>query len=312
MNTNTLDAPKILIVDDDPACIEVLLQLLSYERVQLQASRDGASALSLARSWQPDLILLDVEMPEVNGYDVCHLLKQDPATTGITVLFVTGMSDVQDETKGLQLGAVDYIVKPFEFSVLKARVRNHLELHQKNQALVNEAMTDGLTGVPNRRCFETVLTQEWNRCARYGRPLSMMMIDIDCFKRYNDHFGHPQGDLCLQAVARMLQDGLRRASDLVARIGGEEFAVLLPEMEEADMLVLAEQLRRRVESEAIEHVPTLEPAVVTVSIGCCTVMPELGQGTQAMMLSADNNLYQAKSLGRNQVVVACNEGAIYS
>ncbi|WP_290578026.1 GGDEF domain-containing protein [Ketobacter sp.] len=302
--------PRILVVDDDPACVELLLQLLSFETVTVRAAHNGEEALAILAQWVPDLVLLDVTLPGMNGYEVCHQLQQSPRTRDVGVLFLTGMDDVTDEERGLQLGALDYITKPFQFGTLRARIRNHLALQLKTRQLESQAQTDALTRIPNRRCFESALEQEWYRCARHGRPISVMMVDVDFFKQFNDHYGHPMGDACLQQVAAILDQGLNRATDLVARIGGEEFAVLLPEADEADLFMLAEQIRRRVESAGIPHPSGHAAGVVTVSIGCCAMLPELGQSLDTLMLSADNNLYTAKALGRNQVVVACGDSGL--
>ncbi len=218
--TNSRVPQTLLLVDDVPANLDVLLEHLQNEQVRLLAATSGRDALRLALHDPPDLILLDVMMPDMDGYEVLRQLKDHTATREVPVIFVTAMSDSVDETRGLAMGAVDYIAKPFVVPVLKARVKNHLELKRKSDLLAHLAQIDGLTGISNRRHLMTRVGQEWDRCQRHGRPLSLVMIDVDHFKPFNDHYGHGHGDDCLRNVSRALSACCRRSGDMLARYGG--------------------------------------------------------------------------------------------
>ena len=218
----------VLIVDDAPANIEVLSEALSDEYEVLFAT-SGQDALDVAAEQHPDLILLDVMMPEMDGYEVCTRLKGDTKTQTIPIIFVTAMDHEEEETKGLNVGAIDYLAKPIRPAIVRARVRNHLELKRYRDNLECLSSTDGLTGIANRRRFDEFLDREWLRARRCQTPLSLILMDIDLFKGYNDHYGHLAGDDCLRHLAREMTACLRRPTDLVARYGGEEFACLLPD-----------------------------------------------------------------------------------
>ena len=295
--------PRVLVVDDVPANLDVLVEHFQNDNIELAVAVSGLDALRLAQHTPPDLILLDVMMPDMSGYDVCRQLKDDPLTRDVPVIFLTAMSDAVDEEKGLALGAVDYITKPFVLPVLKARVRNHLELKRKTDLLAELVHLDGLTGIANRRRFDSQLEHEWNRCARFHHPLSVLMIDVDHFKLYNDCYGHGRGDDSLRAVASALQQTLRRSNDLLARYGGEEFAVLLAEVNQTEAARLAEQLRQRVESLALPHAASPVIPQVTISVGVACVVPQLGYQPRQLVEQADRQLYLAKARGRNQVSV---------
>ncbi len=295
--------PSVLLVDDDPENLEVLIQLLSYESLDIAVAHSGQTALAKINELKPDLILLDVDMPGMSGYEVCKQVKSQPETRDIAIIFLTGVDDFAHEEKGLSLGAVDYITKPFLLPILKARVRNQVELQKKTRLLESMVRLDGLTSIPNRRYFDTQMEREWNRCIRSGRALSLLMIDVDHFKQYNDHYGHTCGDECLKRIAEALDSALRRSGDLLARYGGEEFVVLLPETEESDALVVAEHLRKNVLDLKLPHAKSPVSKQVTVSIGCSSRIPEVGQSSQALITAADNHLYQAKAMGRNTIIM---------
>ncbi|MDV2079013.1 diguanylate cyclase domain-containing protein [Marinobacter xestospongiae] len=291
----------VLLVDDVPANLDVLLEHLRSDGVRLLAATSGLEALALARQNPPDLILLDVMMPNMDGYEVIRQLKGHTATRDIPVIFVTAMSDAVDEAKGLALGAVDYIAKPFVVPVLKARVNNHLELKRKSDLLAQLALVDGLTGIANRRQLERTLESEWARCQRSGYPLSVIMIDIDYFKAYNDHHGHGQGDQCLRSVAKALHGASRRAGELLARYGGEEFAVVLPNTDAESARQTAEALRACVLGLKLPHHYSPVGDYVSISVGVATTMPSQSTAVNRMMEMADTALYQAKKAGRNCV-----------
>jgi len=298
---NKDNRPTILIVDDMPSNIHVLAEALRKDyRVRAVASGKAVFEI-IARFGPPDLILLDVMMPEMDGFEVCRRLKQAPETRAIPVIFVTAKSDVVDEGNGLRLGAVDYIAKPFHLPIVLARVQNHINLKLKTDLLESQAMLDGLTNIPNRRRFDESLDIEWKRSLRAGVSLSLIMLDIDFFKSYNDHYGHGTGDVCLRKVAATLCGAIERSSDLVARYGGEEFAVVLAGTDAKGARTIAERFRTQVEDLCITHEFSTASNHVTISLGVATVIPSTVMTPADLLKMADDKLYQAKESGRNRV-----------
>jgi diguanylate cyclase (GGDEF)-like protein len=296
------DRPLILIVDDNPINIQVLAEALNAE-YRVKVATAGAAALAIAKNplSRPDLILLDVMMPEMDGYEVCRRLKRDSATQGIPVIFVTAKNDAKDEEAGLRLGAMDYIVKPFHLAIVKARVQNHVSLKLRSDMLESLALIDSLTGIANRRRFDQALDHEWKRALRSGAKLALVMADIDHFKAYNDHYGHGAGDLCLKAVARALSGELGRASDLLARYGGEEFIAVMPDTETAGARVLAERWRACVAALTLPHQFSSAADHVTISVGYASITPSPEQSPGDLLALADRMLYNAKGQGRNRI-----------
>jgi diguanylate cyclase (GGDEF)-like protein len=300
----------ILIVDDQRLNLRILAGALGSDYEILTAT-EGETALALARADpQPDLIMLDVQMPGLSGYDVCRELKSAPATQSIPVMFVTAQGEVDDETHGFELGAVDYIHKPFKVPVVSARVRTHLRLRRQTELLERLAAIDGLTEIPNRRRLDEVLVAEWLRCQRDALPLTVALMDIDHFKRFNDAYGHPAGDDCLRRVAQALAGVIRRSGDLVARYGGEEFAAILPNTSPDGARQVAEAFRAAVQALGILHEHATQAGVVTISLGAVTVVPDY-EGITATDLTrgADECLYAAKAQGRNRAVHSTLEPA---
>ena len=295
--------PKILIVDDEHLNIEVLCDVLEDDGEMLFAL-NGETALQLAQEEIPDIILLDVMMPDMDGYEVCRRLKENPATAHIPIIFVTALSQVADETKGLELGATDFITKPVSPPVVRARVKNHVELKRYRDFLTEIAFVDGLTQIPNRRRYDEFLDTEWRRAIRRETCLSMVLMDIDHFKQYNDTYGHLEGDRCLQEVAAALEKSLMRPADLAARYGGEEFACLLPETDMAGAMHLAEKLRDAVEQLKLPHKSSLTAEHVTISVGVASVIATAERASDDLFKLADKALYSSKETGRNKVVPA--------
>jgi diguanylate cyclase (GGDEF)-like protein/PAS domain S-box-containing protein len=293
--------PIILIVDDSPANIHVLTELLRDEYC-LKVATDGNTALRLAgQPDKPDLILLDIMMPEMDGYEVCRRLKADGMLKDIPVIFITALTEEEHETRGLELGAVDYITKPFNQSIVKLRVKNQLELKKHRDALNRLSHTDGLTGISNRREFDEYFKREWQRAERSGKPISILMMDIDFFKRYNDHYGHAAGDACLKKVAEAIAGSLERPGDLAARYGGEEFVCVLPETDESGGVFTAERIMNAVKKMAIPHEKSDASDAVTLSIGIAAAVPQYHNNSAALLKKADEALYTAKSEGRNRI-----------
>lgn len=306
---NDSSKPVVLIVDDVAANIQVLAEALRVD-YRIRIANNGEDALRVAlRTPQPDLILLDVMMPGMDGYEVCRRLKDDPASQNIPVIFVTARDDADDEEHGLQLGAVDYIAKPFRLPIVRARVRNHVLLKQKNDLLEKLAMIDGLTGIPNRRNFDQRYESEWKRAVRDSQPLALIMADVDHFKKYNDKYGHGSGDACLRAVASAMQASLTRPGDMVARYGGEEFVALLPETGLKGALEVAERMRQQVLALNLPHVHS-EAKVVTLSLGYAALCEQGDQPLppEQLLVMVDQGLYQAKHAGRNQVATVMETG----
>jgi len=306
--THSGQKPRILIIDDQPLEIRLLAESLK-DRYEIILATDGQAGLKRALSVPaPDLILLDVVMRGLSGLDVCRRLTADPATRNIPVIFISSLSGDEDETQGLEAGAVDFINKPFRLPVVLARIRTHLELKRRGDVLESLSYLDGLTGIPNRRRFDNSLEIEWRRAGRTGRPVSLILADVDWFKRYNDAYGHIAGDACLKQVAQVLAGHARRPSDLVARLGGEEFGVLLPETDEEGARLLAEVMLLAVSDMAIDHEGS-SLGRVTVSLGVATCVPWPGLSELQLLSVADQMLYAAKGGGRNRVMLSCVESA---
>ena len=304
-----VSTPAVLIVDDDTTAIRVLGKAVAgLARISFATS--GQDALKQAREAPPDLVLLDAEMPGMSGFQLCQAMKADPVLADVPVIFVTSHGDEATEEAGLALGAVDFIAKPIRPAIVAARVRTHLRLKLASDRLQRLAETDGLTGLANRRILDQVVEREWHRARRSGSPLSLLMIDVDFFKRYNDTYGHLQGDQCLIAVAGALRRCVGRESDLVARYGGEEFVVLLPETGGAGARRLAEGILAAVRDLALPHQAS-ELGSVSVSVGvasfdqasrgwesCGARAEEIAAGPERLLALADQALYRAKQAGR--------------
>jgi diguanylate cyclase (GGDEF)-like protein len=292
---------RVLIVDDAIENIRILNSMLKDEH-EVVFALDGRKALDIARDQAPDIILLDAVMPDLDGYAVCAELKAAPTTRDIPVLFVTALNTTEDETRALDAGAIDFITKPVSAAVVRARVRTHLTLKRQSDMLRQLAMTDGLTGVANRRNFDEALEKEWRRCERARQPVSLIMADVDHFKAYNDNYGHQAGDSCLAAVAAAMGGCVRRPPDMVARYGGEEFVVLLPQEDADGAAAVAERILDRVRGLGIDHAHSSCAKHVTVSLGVATMMPARDRFPAGLVAAADSALYRAKETGRNRHV----------
>ena len=294
-----MDRPKILVVDNVPDNIEVLDKILGHD-YEIFSGRDGFDAISMAEAKQPDLIILNIIMSGMDGFETCRKLKDNPATKSIPIIFITDFNLEEDEAKALELGAVDYITRPMRPSVVRARVKNHLELKKYRDHLQEISMKDGLTGIPNRRRLDEYLQQEWRRSQRQEKPISLLMLDIDHFKFYNDHYGHSAGDDCLKKIAGTIQDALARPADLAARYGGEEFACVLPETDNEGARLIAQRIHQNLAALAIPHEHSPISKVVTISIGIATTVPDHSFALDQFIKKADEMLYEAKNSGRNQ------------
>lgn len=293
---------RILIVDDERQNIKVLTEFLRKD-YKIMASKTGEQALNAVFGPSPpDLILLDIMMPEIDGYEVCRRLKADSRSMHIPVIFITALDSSDDEAKGFQLGAVDYITKPFKPIIVKARVRTHIQLKRKTDLLERMASIDGLTEIPNRHNFDLTLEKELRRRIRNNALLSLILLDVDFFKKYNDHYGHAEGDNCLRRVAKALAGCVRRVSDFVARYGGEEFVIILPETDRTGAIEIAEEVRLAVIGLNITHATSDIADHVSVSLGVATVSGDQPVSPVDVIKEADAALYKAKASGRNRVV----------
>ncbi len=291
---------KILVIDDSPVQAEFLSSILrpSYDLTACHTAEEG---LRTAKEGGFSLILLDVVMPGMDGFTLLQELKGTELTRYIPVILLTSLSDVQYEEKGLLMGAVDYVTKPFSPVIIKARVNTHIQLYHYQMQFRKQAMIDELTGVANRRRYEEESIARWREAVRFELPFSICMFDIDKFKMYNDAFGHPAGDKVISAVARTVSSYFHRSTDLFARYGGEEFVAIFVGSEGEAAFEFLKTVRQAVEDLHLQHCATVSPWV-TISVGGVTVIPAQGDSYKACLQQADAMLYDAKRLGRNQVV----------
>lgn len=304
---------NVLIVDDDAGAILVLNRILS-DIGRLRFATSGPMALELAREEIPDVVLLDIEMPGMSGLEVCAALKADPAMADLPVIFITSHHSQDDELAGLAAGAVDFIAKPPLAPLVRARVRTHLRLKRLTDMLRQSAVEDPVTGISNRRKLEETLPKEWLRCLRERLPISLLMIDIDFFKEYNDARGHLNGDRCLRLVSQRILAVARADHDLLARYGGDEFALVLPNTDARAAADLAQRLQTEMRDAGLPHPSSSVSDLVTVSIGGATHLPAgddsaedrrrapaslVGPGD--LLMAADLALYDAKQQGRARV-----------
>jgi diguanylate cyclase (GGDEF)-like protein len=297
---------RVLIVDDESTNIIALTRILSAEYT-VYAATDGQDAIETAREYLPDVILLDILMPDMDGYEVLSILKNDEKTREIPVIFVTGLGSSDDEERGLDLGAADYIIKPFTPTIVRLRVRNLIKMINLIERIKYLSGSDPLTGIPNRRGFDSRLSFGWEYAKRNKTPLSILMIDIDNFKEYNDTHGHLQGDKALKAAAKAIEGSLKRSVDVVARWGGEEFVALLQDTILSGALSVAERVRKNVEDTVIPCADS-KATKITVSIGVNTHMPTQDSTAHEFIDGADQALYTAKRTGKNKVC-KCEEAS---
>lgn len=291
----------ILIVDDEPSNVNLLAATVPQGITVLFAT-NGEDALKIAASEKPDLVLLDIEMPGMDGYEVCARIKGDARTRDILVVFVTVLHDVEDEKRGLEVGAIDYIRKPIRPAIVRARVKNLLELKRRRDILEGLSSIDGLTCIPDRRGFEEAVNIEWRRAARAGAWLSLLLMDIDQFKSFNEKYGNVAGDDCLKMIAQSLCGAFRRASDFVARYGDDEFVALLPGTGARAAVEIAETLSETIVDLGIEHAASTVSDRVTMSVGAVSTVPDLDASHDTLVEVARQTLLEAKQAGGGQVI----------
>jgi len=297
------DRQTILVIDDQPLNIRAVYQTLSGDCDVLMAT-NGEAGVAACREQLPDLVLLDLLMPGMSGIEVAQRLKADPATSAIPLLFVTASTDIDEESRCWEAGAVDFVTKPFNPITLRRRVAVHLALKRQAELLQKMAYFDGLTDIPNRRYFNERFATEVARAQRQDEPLVLMLADIDFFKRYNDHYGHQAGDAALRQVAGAIRRALKRPVDFVARYGGEEFVLLAPGAAGTVAEAMAEAIRREVHALELPHDASNAAAIVTVSVGVVCVQGRHRLDMDQLLGKADEQLYLAKAAGRDQACVA--------
>jgi diguanylate cyclase (GGDEF)-like protein len=295
----TIEKNRLLIVDDDSSNLMALSHILGSEYI-IHVAANGEAAVKMAENFIPDLILLDIILPGMDGYEVFNELQNLDKTAHIPIIFITGLNNKDDEKKGLRMGAVDYISKPFDDVIVKLRVQHQIRIINQLRIIERLSMIDQLTGIPNRRNFDNRLRIEWARAVRESTSVSLLMVDVDYFKNYNDTYGHQQGDAALKMVAERIHQTLGRMTDFAARWGGEEFVVLIPGTDFKGACEIGERIR-----ENIENTETLcvdgTVTKVTVSVGVNTHMPLKTSSIDEFISNADRALYSAKNMGRNRV-----------
>ena len=289
----------ILIADDDISNIVSLMSMLQMEYTMFVA-KNGHEAVQATRDQLPDLILLDIMMPEMDGYEVVAALRKDYETREIPVIFITSLDRPEDEEHGLAVGAVDYISKPFLPGIVRLRIRNQMKIINQIRTIERLSLIDQLTEIPNRRSFDKRLDNEWKRAMRDKECLSMLMIDIDDFNAFNERHGHLQGDIVLQIAAGTLTRTLKRAGDFAARWGGEEFAALLPGTDMAGAMQIAELYRENIEKVDVVCTDNNKDKI-TVSVGVNTICPTPDDDIGTFISGSDVALYVAKEMGKNRV-----------
>lgn len=295
--------PTILVVDDMTTTLLLIHDLLK-DTYEVKIAKSGTKALEILESPNDiDLILLDIEMPDMNGYDVCKRIKNNETIKNIPIIFITGRTSQEDEEYGLNLGAIDYITKPFNKAIVKLRIKNYLDLKIKNDMLEKLSMYDGLTNIRNRRFFDETFEKTFSEIKRDKKSLAVLMIDIDFFKPYNDNYGHGQGDETLRKVAKALEKTIKRASDFVARYGGEEFVILLKDIKKDGVEAVANNLLNAVRELKITHEFSKIENYVTISIGASFYNSNSDVTKLELLLKADETLYNVKNSGRNNFAI---------
>lgn len=306
---------KVLVVEDSKVTMKVLCNYLERMGIQPLKAELGKTALEIYSREHPDIILLDAQLPDIDGFDIAlEIRRLEQKKDWTAIIFLTSMTKDEDLARGIEVGGDDYLLKPISEVVLKAKViamRRLVEMQRSlvavthqlnvvNKELQKLSTTDGLTGISNRRMYDELSVREWRRCERMKKPLSLVMVDVDNFKLYNDHYGHQAGDECLKVVAEQMRRAAPRPSDLVARYGGEEFVFVLGETDADGAKWVANLLRQRIADLNMPH--TAAPLQhVTVSCGVASVVPDEKLSLDVLMKSADHALYQAKQQGRDRV-----------
>lgn len=323
-----LNAYKItvLLIDDQPMIAEAVRRALEAEKdIEFHYCSDPTKAIKIANTIRPTLILQDLVMPEVNGLMMVKFFRVNDLTALVPIIILSTKEDAEIKSEAFSIGVNDYLVKLPDKIELIARIKYHSKayiyhkqrddaflallesekkLNEANRALEALSSLDGLTGIANRRKFDDKMAQEWQRATRNRSNISLLMIDIDFFKNYNDTYGHQGGDFCLKEIADIIKNSEKRSTDLAARYGGEEFGLILPETEQNGAEEIARTLLNQVRKRDIKHINSTAASIVTISIGVATMTPQVKTTYAELIAKADRALYQAKDSGRNKLVVA--------
>ena len=294
------DKSSILIVDDDKSSIDVLVHILRNEYA-IHVAKNAQAALKCAVNDNPDIILLDVLMPEISGFDLIKKLKENEKTLSIPVIFITGLANAADEERGFLLGAVDYITKPFNNSIVKARIRTHMKSVYHIRTIEKLGTMDALTETANRRAFFDHLDREWERAGKQKKTLGILLVDVDMLKQYNQTYGHLQGDVMLHALGRVFGRYSAAEGSLVARLESDEFAIILPETDAAGAMNVAESIRNDVYALEIPSIGAMKTQA-TVSIGVAATVPDESTSATDLLREAKERLREAKVMGGNKCV----------
>jgi diguanylate cyclase (GGDEF)-like protein len=301
---------KILLVEDSATLRHAMSQYINDAGHTPLIARSGEEALQLLEDTPVDMIIMDVEMPGLNGFETTRLIREWLGGHWIPIIFVTGLNEDENYREGIEAGGDDYLIKPVSSMIIKAKIRAmeriaemRDQLNRLNAELETLSQLDSLTQIYNRRTFNEISEQQWLIAARQQLPISALMIDVDHFKLYNDHYGHPAGDSCLKKVTQAIKGCLNRPADLLGRFGGEEFVVLLPETDITGAFRVAETITKAVEAQALPHEVSTTSAVVTVSVGGACCLRTNGHNLEELIKTADRALYKAKRTGRNRSLV---------
>ena len=292
--------PTVLLIDDCEDVYRLLRARLRSETLNLIGTLDAREGLKIAKEQEPAIILLDLDMPEMDGFEVLRELKDHPDTLNIPVIVLSGLQSPHDKVTAFDLGAVDYISKPFEFTELRVRVRSALKLHMLMKMLAQKAQIDGLTGLWNRAYFDDRWAGEVERVRRHGHPMSLAVMDLDHFKSINDTYGHPAGDAVIQGLAGLIK-AQTRANDICCRYGGEEFVIIMPDTAPEDAAVVCERIRESIEEQVWRHHPK---RTVTLSCGIAGLTEGEAPDKDTWLQAADKALYASKESGRNKITTA--------
>ena len=290
---------SILVVDDEISGIHILNNALK-RTYTVYVAKNGRNAIKIATKHRPDIILLDLVLPDINGFEVITELKRSNITKNIPVIIVTGLDNDEDEEKAFSLGAIDYVTKPFNSAILKAKIAAQLQIVNRIKTIEKIVTIDPLTSILNKHGFENQLNLEWKRAFREKNPISLLMIDLDKFEEYNEKHGHPQGDVALKQIAITLKKIIKRGADFVALWGDEEFVIILPNTDLAGAQTVAEHIRAFIETSPIA-LPNDDNSFITVSVGVNSQTPDNNNNATDFVFKAEKALYKAKNAGRNKV-----------
>ncbi|WP_445435974.1 GGDEF domain-containing protein [Candidatus Borreliella tachyglossi] len=293
-----IETQKLLLVDDTPTNLDLLIDILQ-DGYEIRVAVNGFDALKQVEIASPDLILLDVVLPDISGYEVCRRLKSDPETKDIPIIFISSRDSTDAQLEGFNVGGVDYILKPFNGRIIDARIKTHLELKRLRDHFKNLSRIDGLTQIPNRRFFTDKFAKSWARALEHKERVIVGMLDIDYFKKYNDNYGHTNGDECLKLIAKSLNKIAMRYKIDIARYGGEEFILFSVNKSLEEMIKIVGRIIEDIRNLEIVHEHNSVSKFVTVSIGLAEQIPHDANFTNIIKL-ADDKLYEAKISGRNR------------